>query len=147
MTLPERDTPELAIAEERINRLLRALAYFGSHKVPESSVFRLLMRDEESEVLVTIAASGQHTDVNGVMVSEIPFYAPLITFPTEATVLDTANIQIKAEPGSPMICFSELLGEFPEGSIVQVSEGHHQFTSESGKLDVFSAPKQVIAVI
>lgn len=136
MSLPERGTPERAIAEERIADRLRNLAYFASRELEgDPSRFHILFRDDETEEKVAAFANTRHPEGQGI---EISFESRGV-LPSEETVLEAIDILLKTNPGTPMICDESIVVELSGDALQTIGKGRFRFIGNpNGELDIYT---------
>ncbi|OGD88261.1 hypothetical protein A3D81_03135 [Candidatus Curtissbacteria bacterium RIFCSPHIGHO2_02_FULL_40_17] len=138
MPLPELDTPERVIFEERVKQRLKDLAYFGSRKLDgDSSRFHILFRDEETGEIIAAFARARHPEGQRVETTEISFESQGI-LPSEEAVLQAVDILLETNLGTPMICDESILDELRGDSLQMIDEGHFRFIGNPrGKLEIY----------
>ncbi|MEK7559357.1 MAG: hypothetical protein AAB521_03555 [Patescibacteria group bacterium] len=137
MPLPEQDTPEREIAEERIYRkVIDLVSNVAVRRKNLPSQVHILIQDEITGVKVAAFLLVQYIGNNG-MTKITPYSGAVL--PSEETVMDAADILIKANPGMPMICDKEIADELSQNSLVWVEEDHYRLEGRpDGVLEVFT---------
>lgn len=129
MPLPERETPERAMAEERIGeRFSRKLG-------GDFSRFHILFRDEETGEKIAAFANTRHPEGYGIEIS----FESLGVLPSEETVLEAIDILLKTNPETPMICNKSIIDELRGDLLQTISEGHYRLTGNpNGELEIYA---------
>ena len=142
MSLSELGTPERETEEERIYRTVMDLVLNVAVKRRNlPPMVHVLIRDEATKVLVAAFLHIEYLGAQGA--ARITPYSGS-TLPEEETVLEAADILIKANPGMPMICDGEIADELSRNSLAWVKEDHYRLEGRpDGVLEVYTPYKAV----
>src|SRR3989344_2542165 len=137
MSLPEQDTPERNIAEERIYRKIMDVA--SNVAVRRKNLppkVHVLIRDEITGEKVAAFLNVRYIGDSGMANITLTSAGVL---PSEETVEEAADILLKTMPGMPMLCDKEIADVLSKGSLVWVEEDHYRLEGRpGGVLEVYT---------